>query len=233
MHDRHTFQQRLEEAGFKYTNQREVLEFLAGNSNLQLVGDFLRNDVDLLVSYLYPERIRPTLLKLPRLAAVNFHPAPLPDYGGFAAYSGAILDERTEYGVTVHHMDTTLDTGDIIFRKSFEIDPESITALDLEMVTAKHLFKAFKEFIAMVASNSSLAGTPQDATNYVSLADLEASKKIYPLTDSADIVERKARAFWYPPYDGAYVEICGKRFTIVPDHILRKPACFYATESRR
>lgn len=39
--------------------------------------------------------------------------------------------------------------------------------------------------------------------------------------DSPEIVERKIRAFWNPPYSGAQVEICGKKYTVINADILK------------
>ena len=34
-------------------------------------------------------------------------------------------------------------------------------------------------------------------------------------------LDTKIRAFWFPPYDGAYVEINGKKYTLVNEEILK------------
>lgn len=35
-----------------------------------------------------------------------------------------------------------------------------------------------------------------------------------------DDIDTKIRAFWFPPYDGAYVMMNGKKYTLVNDFIL-------------
>jgi hypothetical protein len=42
----------------------------------------------------------------------------------------------------------------------------------------------------------------------------------YSFVFATDKVDRKVRAFWFPPYDGAYVEHDGEKFTLVNRPIL-------------
>ena len=44
-------------------------------------------------------------------------------------------------------------------------------------------------------------------------------RKINP-NDTLEEMERKIRAFWYTPYDGAYVELHGQKFTIINEKLL-------------
>jgi methionyl-tRNA formyltransferase len=42
-----------------------------------------------------------------------------------------------------------------------------------------------------------------------------------------DDLERKLRAFWYPPYRGAVIEVEGRRLTLVDDALLAELAELY------
>ena len=35
-----------------------------------------------------------------------------------------------------------------------------------------------------------------------------------------DNIEKKIRAFWFPPYDGAYVKINGQKYTLINRQLL-------------
>lgn len=35
-----------------------------------------------------------------------------------------------------------------------------------------------------------------------------------------DEINKKIQAFWYPPYEGAYIELDGERYTLVNQTIL-------------
>ena len=52
---------------------------------------------------------------------------------------------------------------------------------------------------------------------YLSRKELEDMKCLNPATDDID---RKIRAFWFPPYDGAFIELNGKRYTLINRQIL-------------
>ncbi len=57
--------------------------FLSDDSKLYAMiakNDARIRDTDLVISYLYPRRIKDTLIRLGNRGCINFHPAPLPDY---------------------------------------------------------------------------------------------------------------------------------------------------------
>ena len=44
--------------------------------------------------------------------------------------------------------------------------------------------------------------------------EFETSRRVGP-DDPPELVDRRIRAFWYPPYDGATTEIGGRVVTVV------------------
>src|SRR5205807_1787064 len=76
--------------------------------------------IDLVISFLFWKRIRKPLIELPRVACINFHPGPLPEARGFGPYSWALYNQLPFYGVTAHHVDENLDTGDIVKIRKFQ-----------------------------------------------------------------------------------------------------------------
>ena len=95
--------------------------------HVQKIADFLTtkkleyeiftiNDVppdttfDLGVSYCYPRKISNELLNIPKIAFVNYHPGPLPDYKGPTEYEDAIEKKEIHWGVTLHHMNEKYDS---------------------------------------------------------------------------------------------------------------------------
>lgn len=173
---------------------------------------------DLGVSVLYWRRIREDLIGIPSRGLINFHPAPLPDYKGTAGYNVAILEGRDTWAASAHYVDTSIDTGPIIEVRSFDIDPARETARSLEASTRDVLRASFVNVVdAALASPTLLPTTPNTGGRYISRAEMEAMKRIVP----GDDVARKVRAFFFPPYDGAYLEIDGKRYTLIDATILQ------------
>ena len=70
-----------------------------------------------------------------------------------------------------------------------------------------------------------------DAQTAFSL-DLESGERLVELfgrtmVRPGDDLERKLRAFWYPPYPGAVMEVDGRRLTLVDDRLLAEIAGAY------
>ena len=179
----------------------------------------IRN-VNVVVSYLCAERIRQPLIDLASHGCVNFHPAPLPDYKSRAGYNTAILDGKKNYGVSVHYIDSEkFDDGPIINVLRFAIDSEKETAYSLEKKSQQNLFKLFEQTTPRLLVHKRLKTTPNKGGLYLTSAQLEALKVVKP-TDSRDVIDRKIRAFFFPPHNGAMIEIGGKRYTLLNHAVL-------------
>jgi methionyl-tRNA formyltransferase len=174
---------------------------------------------DLGVSMLYWRKLTAPFLEHPALGTINFHPAPLPEYKGVGGYNLAILEELKQWAVSAHYVDTQIDTGEIIDVSWFDICPLTETARSLERVSQSRLKEQFHRIVAMALSsdNTRLLTTPNKGGRYLSRSDLEAMKQIDFDTDD---VARKVRAFWFPPYDGAYIERDGEKYTLIDRNIL-------------
>ena len=58
---------------------------------------------------------------------------------------------------------------------------------------------------------------------YISREEFERLRVVEP----GDDLDRKLRAFWYPPYPGAVLEVGGRRLTLVDDALLAEIAGAY------
>lgn len=178
-------------------------------------------DIDLVISYLYGKILSEPVISLPRLGCVNFHPAPLPDYKGRAGYNTAILDKRTSYGVSAHYINSEeVDCGPIIKVNNFKISHQKENAQTLERKTQKELLKLFKEIIDVINSGNKIFTSKNEDGLYLTLEQLEDLKEIKK-DDSQNDIDRKIRAFFFPPYGGAKIKIRGKYYTIVNEAILK------------
>lgn len=178
---------------------------------------------DLVVSYLFSKRICEPLISKPKFGAINFHPAILPNWRGTAGYNIAILQKLSEWGASAHYMDEEIDTGAIIKVKKFKFNHENETAYSLEKKTQKKQLELYKEVISEVLKKGRLECYKQLSEDgiYINRAQMEAMKEIDICNDDID---NKIRAFWFPPYTGAYIKINNKRYTLINDDILRNLA---------
>ena len=76
---------------------------------------------DLIITAAYGQIVPTAVLEAPRLGCVNVHASLLPLYRGGAPVHRAIIDGRTETGVTIMYMAEKMDAGDIISQKSTPI----------------------------------------------------------------------------------------------------------------
>lgn len=183
--------------------------------------ELIRN-IDLVVSYLYWKRVLMPLINLPRLGCLNFHPAILPDYKSRAGYNTAILEKKEEFGATAHFIDSEkFDAGPIIKVAKFPIDHETETAFSLERKTQNIMFDLFKNVITLFMGGEQIRTTENSGGLYLTSQQLEAMKIVDITKESPEDIDRKVRAFFFPPYHGAKIIMGDKEFTLVNSDILR------------
>lgn len=209
---------------------REILsgtemEEICLNENIPVIGNDemygmldkgIMPEADLAVSNTYGRLIKKTLLDFLNGNCINIHGAVLPAYKGVMAYNFGILNREKEWGVTAHFVNEKFDQGDIIKIDRFPINPETITVMELERMSQEASYKLALEIIRHWDKEGKPAGIPQEKTGkYYSREDFEKAKRI-DINSSAEEIERKIRAFYCPPYEGAYIEIDGKHFQVLP-----------------
>jgi len=185
-------------------------------------GDKLMSGVDLVISYLFWKKIKKPLIKLGKRGCINFHPAPLPDYKSRAGYNTAILDKKDSFGCSVHFIDSEdFDSGPIIKVKKFSIDAERETVISLERKSQKALLELFKETIDAFSSGAEIKTHKNKGGLSLNSRQLEKLKEIDLSKDSLEKINRKIRAFFFPPYTGAKINIGGQDFTLINNDILK------------
>lgn len=177
-------------------------------------------EADLVISYMYRSLVKIDTINRAKVAALNFHPAPLPYFGGWAFYNVAIIEGVSSYGPTCHYMDEGFDTGPILKVDSFDVDTSQETAVSLERKTQIQMLKLFKEVVGMVEQDVQLPVRDQNKSEmrYFNKKEFERLKEI-PLSAPVEVVDRFARAFWYPPYMGAYFVLNSGKVEVVPEMV--------------
>ena len=111
----------------------------SGGRKDKLPADVLNWKGDLVVSFIsswiYPQ----SLLSNANMAAINFHPGS-PEYPGTGCTNFAIYNGEKEYGVTCHHMNEGVDSGNIIAVKRFPV-----TGNDTVYQVTQHCYKLIEE----------------------------------------------------------------------------------------
>jgi methionyl-tRNA formyltransferase len=209
-------EQRLDQAaerhGLELVSVREIYDRLEAGEQL-----------DVVVSFLFWERIREPLISAPAIGCLNFHPAPLPDFRGLGGFNVAIVERLREWGVSAHFVDAEFDTGDLVAVERFPIDDAEETAYSLDVKSQARLYELFVGVMDRALRGEGLPRAPQEGGRYISRQEFEELRRIRP----GDDVERKVRAFWYPPHPGATVEVDGRELTVVDERLLRELAALY------
>ncbi len=115
---------------------------------------------ELIVVAAYGKMLPDYILNYPKYGCINVHGSLLPKYRGAAPIQWAVLNNDKESGVTIMHMASEMDTGDIILTKSTSI---------MELETSGELFDrlsvlgadALIEAIDLI-SNGKAERTPQN-----------------------------------------------------------------------
>ena len=115
---------------------------------------------DVLFNIAFLHLYKKPILGIPKMGCVNFHPGPLPKYGGSNGWVWAIINGDTEYGVTFHQMKERIDAGDILGLERFPIEKDE-TGLSLLMKCYKHGADLFRRTLRGMA-NGGGAPIPQD-----------------------------------------------------------------------
>ncbi len=177
-------------------------------------------DCDILYSVQYHQVLKPEHIKKASEIAVNLHMAPLPEYRGANQFSFAILEEKQEFGTTIHKIDQRIDHGDILFQKRFPI-PENCWVNDLYQLTYKASLNLFQQTLGhLITGNYKLV--PQDAlvgkfgTSLHYRKEMAAIKQI-DLNWTKEKIERHIRATFMPGFEPPYCFINGKKVHLTPE----------------
>jgi methionyl-tRNA formyltransferase len=174
---------------------------------------------DLLVSAGFPWRIPADVLALPRLGAINMHPALLPRYRGPAAIEWAFRNGDAEVGFTVHRLAPDFDTGPILAQARFPITDDD----DIDSLVAKFgpvLPGLLGQALERVARGD--PGEPQDEAEATYAGLFEDAWRIIDWSQPARTIHNQVRS-WIGLRDipaGALGEIDGERLQITKTRLL-------------
>ena len=85
------------------------------NINSDDVFNFIESkEIDVLISFNCPEKIKTRILNLPKIYPINIHLGYLPTYRGLFPMFHAFINKEDYAGVTIHIMNTKYDDGSIL-----------------------------------------------------------------------------------------------------------------------
>lgn len=171
-------------------------------------------EIDYLLSVHYPRLFPQPLLDVPRVGAVNLHPAWLPFNRGWHTPSWAILD-GTPYGATLHWMVEEADAGDIAVRRELVVSPAD-TANSLYQKVLETELEVLREAIPQMAAGT-LPRIPQEpGGSRHRRRELEAARVLdgdasLPVRRTLDVLRALTTSV---PAEAALVTIDGRRYRV-------------------
>ncbi len=166
---------------------------------------------ELIVVAAYGRILPDEILAYPAKGCINVHSSLLPAYRGAAPINWAILNGDEQTGVTIMHMATELDAGDMIAQQATPIDPretaEELTAR-LAQLGAELLVQAVADIEAGTA-----ARTPQEHEKHT-LAPM-LSKELSPMDFNRTARELNCQVRGLYPWPSAVTELDGVRCKIL------------------
>jgi len=158
---------------FKNFNSEEMIKFVK-NMNANLIVSAYNNQI-----------LKKMLFKVPMLGAINIHPALLPNFRGLDGPFEAMFHDVPKAGVTIHKVDTKIDTGPILVQGPVKVrKTDTLFSLSLRcwMHGATVLDKAFK-----MLQNGSAAGVKQNPK------DIKFPYQSFPTKDRLRTFHQKGR----------------------------------------
>ncbi len=168
-------------------------------------GWLLDNNIDMLLNVHSLFVICPEVIEAVKFGAFNLHPGPLPNYSGLNAPSWAIYNLEKEHRVTLHQIENSIDSGDIIDEAKFPISTTE-TGLSLSAKCVKHGLQLIRTFLDRVQSNpGSITRSKQDLSlrTYYSAKRIPNAGRIQ-WDSTAEKIDAFVRACNYSPFQSPW-----------------------------
>jgi methionyl-tRNA formyltransferase len=179
-------------------------------------------DCDLLYSVQYHEILKQPVIDKAAKIAVNLHMAPLPEYRGCNQFSMAIIDDKKEFGTTIHRIDTRIDHGDILFQKRFAV-PSGCWVQELYELTFDASVALFRDTLPdLIAGTYTLTPQAELVAQYGTSLYLRkeiAALKNIDLSWDAEQIQRYIRATSMPGFEPPYTIIGGQKIYFSPSPV--------------
>ncbi len=166
---------------------------------------------DLIIVAAYGQILPESILSLPKYGCINVHASLLPEYRGAAPINRAIMDGKTEGGVTVMYMEKGLDTGDMLHVKKMDIS-DDMDAGEYHDALAALGSEALLEFLSDF-QNGNAYREKQDDSKATYAAKILKDELEIDFSKSCKDVRNFIRGT--APFPGSYFILNGKRIKVM------------------
>ena len=193
---------RIRPSAIKQAGEESGISLLQPNRirDANAIADIRAFAPDVIVVAAYGQILPRAILDSARIASLNLHASLLPRWRGAAPIQAAIAAGDRETGITVMYMDEGLDTGDILLKREIEIGSGE-TGGSLHDRLAQIAPNALADALTLLRQGRA-PRLPQDSGVATYAAKLAREDGRIDWNDSAEVIERKIRAFH--PWPGAF-----------------------------
>lgn len=158
----------------------------------QLINKVKSLDIDAAVVCSFNYKIPKVLMNAVKDGFINVHPSMLPKYRGGNPYSRVLMNGETETGVTIHFMDESYDTGDIIAQKAYHIHSKATMGTlfnELNVLGIELLLQVLQAY-----ETQDLPRIKQPVGDFISGKGLDEKEIFINYNKTAEEIERFIRA---------------------------------------
>jgi len=195
---------------------KKIIFFESSKRNEEEICQVIKeHKIDLLISVQYKWVISKKMIDAVNGFAFNIHFGKLPDYRGHHMHIYPILNGEKELTTTLHWMVPEVDRGFIAFEQVSPIKDDD-TSWSLMQKATNDTTRLFRKFIACFVEDKEIPRIPiKGKGHFYSTDSISKLKEISSIADF-DEVDRKSRAFYYPPHEPAYFVLNGQKFYVIP-----------------
>ncbi len=149
-----------------------------------------RNEIDLVALAGYMRLVGPALLEPYQGRIVNIHPSLLPAFPGRTAIADALAAGVSETGVTIHFIDSGIDTGPVIDQRRVQIlEGDTLESLSSRVHEVEH--DMYPQVLAKLISERNREMNPQVGVIMGSSSDWETMRNACKVLDLLGIPYEK------------------------------------------
>lgn len=171
-------------------------------------------EADFVYSVQYHQILKQPDINKANIIALNLHMAPLPEYRGCNQFTFAILDDKKEFGVTIHQIDTQIDHGAILFEKRFAI-PQNCWVQHLHDITTEAAYHLFTTTLQNIVQHdytlTNQKSLEKESTTQLHFRNEIQDIKIIDLNWEKDKIEKVIRATSMKSFEPPYTLIDNKK----------------------
>lgn len=206
---------------YNYIQSYKLKEIKATSANSDSFRkQLLKLNPDIMIVASWSEKLEKQTYDMPKTATLNIHPSLLPKYRGPNPYVRVIQNKEKKSGVTIHLVDSGLDTGAILDQREVEVLPTD-TGKELKSKTALVARGAICELLQKMSEDVVFpVMQKEDAATYYSNdfnTDIDFSNNIEDIIAQIRAIHPWGKCYFY--HKGVPISPNPYRLTVIDSEI--------------